>query len=294
VHHVAALSLTLISGGAEELAFSSARCKILGVTRLVAVGIDAGSTTTKLVGVSADAALIGWRLESAHPCVEEQVARMLGDLRSELGAAEEVPTVATGYGRKLLTAVTKNVTEISCHARGVYACLKTAGTLVDIGGQDSKVIRIGAGGKAVDFSMNDKCAAGTGRFLENTAARLALPLDEFARRALAAVDDAPISSTCTVFAESEIISLIARGVPLDAIVRGLHRSMVSRIVTMIYHVGLLVPLMLSGGVARNPAVRALLAEATGEAVVVPEQPQLMGAYGAALLALELTRRPREH
>jgi predicted CoA-substrate-specific enzyme activase len=259
------------------------------VTRLVAAGVDAGSTTTKLVGVSADGALIGWRLESAHPCVDEQVARMLRELCFELGATEEVPTVATGYGRKLLTGATKSVTEISCHARGVHACLKTAGTLVDIGGQDSKVIRIGAGGRAIDFSMNDKCAAGTGRFLENTAARLALPLDEFAQRALAVTDEAPISSTCTVFAESEIISLIARGIPLDAIVRGLHRSMVSRIATMVYHVGLVAPLMLSGGVARNPAVRAMLAEATGAAVVVPEQPQLMGAYGAALLALELAR-----
>jgi predicted CoA-substrate-specific enzyme activase len=261
------------------------------VTRLAAVGIDAGSTTTKLVGVSADGTLIGWRLESAHPCVEEQVARMLSDLRAELGASEDVPTVATGYGRKLLTAATKSVTEISCHARGVHACLNTAGTLVDIGGQDSKVIRIAASGKAADFSMNDKCAAGTGRFLENTAARLGLSLDEFARRALTVADEAPISSTCTVFAESEIISLIARGIALDAIVRGLHRSMVSRIVTMIYHVGLVAPLMLSGGVACNPAVRALLQEATGEAVIVPEQPQLMGAYGAALLALELARGP---
>lgn len=259
------------------------------MTRLVAAGVDAGSTTTKLVGVSADGALIGWRLENAHPCVDEQVARLRRDLCSELGATEDVPTVATGYGRKLLTGATKSVTEISCHARGVYVCLKTAGTLVDIGGQDSKVIRIGAGGRATDFSMNDKCAAGTGRFLENTAARLALPLDEFAQRALAVTDEAPISSTCTVFAESEIISLIARGVPLDAIVRGLHRSMVSRVATMVYHVGLVAPLMLSGGVARNPAVRAMLAEATGEAVVVPEQPQLMGAYGAALLALEIAR-----
>jgi predicted CoA-substrate-specific enzyme activase len=260
-------------------------------SRLGAVGIDAGSTTTKLVGVSTDGTMLGWRLESAHPCVEEQVARMLGDLRAELGAGERSPTVATGYGRRLLTAATKSVTEISCHARGVYACLGTGGTLVDIGGQDSKVIRIGASGKAIDFSMNDKCAAGTGRFLENTAARLALPLDEFAQRALAGADEAAISSTCTVFAESEIISLIAHGIALDAIVRGLHRSMVSRVVTMIYHVGLVAPLMLSGGVARNPAVRALLQEATGEAVVVPEQPQLMGAYGAALLALELCRGP---
>ena len=256
---------------------------------LAAAGIDAGSTTTKLVAVSADGRLIGWRLESAQPRVEEQVARLLLDLCTALGGRADVPTVATGYGRKLLTAATKSVTEISCHARGVHACLGTAGTLVDIGGQDSKVIRIAANGRATDFNMNDKCAAGTGRFLENTAARLGLPLEEFAQRALAVADEAPISSTCTVFAESEIISLIAHGTPLDSIVRGLHRSMVARIATMIYHVGLVAPLMLSGGVARNPAVRTLLAEATGEPVIVPEHPQLMGAYGAALLALELRR-----
>ncbi|MFZ0888519.1 MAG: acyl-CoA dehydratase activase [Candidatus Binataceae bacterium] len=261
------------------------------MSTVAAIGIDAGSTTTKLAGVSADGTLIGWRLQSAHPCVEEQVAQMLDELRAEVGATADVPTVATGYGRKLLTA-TKSVTEITCHARGVHGCLGTTGTLVDIGGQDTKVIRIGAGGKPVDFRMNDKCAAGTGRFLENTAARLALPLDEFARRALAGAAEVPISSTCTVFAESEIISLIARGIALDAIVRGLHRSMISRVVTMIYSVGLVAPLMLSGGVARNPAVRAMLQEATGQPVVVPEHPQLMGAYGAALLVLEATRESR--
>ncbi len=263
------------------------------MSSLAALGIDAGSTTTKVAGVSPEGTLLGWRLENAHPCVDAQVGRMLEDLCAELGAVAGLPSVATGYGRKLLTRATKSVTEISCHARGVHARLRTAGTLVDIGGQDSKVIRIAANGTATDFSMNDKCAAGTGRFLENTAARLALPLDEFARRALAASDEAPISSTCTVFAESEVISLIARGIPLDAIVRGLHRSMISRIATMIYHVGLVAPLMLSGGVARNPAVPAMLKEVTGEAVVVPEQPQLMGAYGAALLALELGRPGRK-
>jgi predicted CoA-substrate-specific enzyme activase len=251
---------------------------------VAAVGVDAGSTTTKLVAVAADGALLGWRIENAHPQIEEQVARMLGDLCGALGAAPGVVTVATGYGRKLLKSATRNVTEISCHARGVFASLGRSGTLVDIGGQDSKVIRIGATGKAVDFSMNDKCAAGTGRFLENTGARLAIPIDELGQRALATTAEEAISSTCTVFAESEIISLIARGARLDAIVRGLHRSMINRIVSMIHHVGLVAPLMLSGGVARNPAFRALLEDATGEPVIVPQHPQLMGAYGAALLA----------
>ncbi len=135
--------------------------------------------------------------------------------------------------------------------------------------------------------MNDKCAAGTGRFLENTAARVGLKLDEFGAQAVSATQEETISSTCTVFAESEIISLVARGARLDAIVRGLHRSMLQRITSMIHSVGLPPPLMLSGGVARNLAVRALLEDSTDERVVVPEQPQLMGAYGAALLALEM-------
>jgi (R)-2-hydroxyacyl-CoA dehydratese activating ATPase len=251
----------------------------------VAIGIDAGSTTTKLVAVSAEARIVGWRLEPAHPRTEEQVARMVEELRSELDAHGSVPTVATGYGRKLVTTAARNVTEITCHARGVFASLGTGGTLVDIGGQDSKVIRIGPDGRASDFTMNDKCAAGTGRFLENTAARLGVPIDELGATALSTSEEEAISSTCTVFAESEIISLIARGARLEAIVRGLHRSMLGRIATMIRHVGVVTPLILSGGVARNPAVRVLLEEDMREPVVVPEHPQLMGAYGAALLAL---------
>ena len=134
--------------------------------------------------------------------------------------------------------------------------------------------------------MNDKCAAGTGRFLEHTAARLGVAVADLGPRALAASAEEPISSTCTVFAESEIISLIGRGADVDAIIRGLHRSLVGRIVAMARTVGLTPPLILSGGVALNPAVRAMMAEAAGMPVALPPHPQLMGAYGAALLALE--------
>ena len=253
---------------------------------LAAIGIDAGSTTCKLVGVSADGEIIGWRLEKAHPRVEDQVRRLLDSLLKEFPPEAGLPVVATGYGRRLVWDATLNLTEISCHARGVYRELGESGTLVDIGGQDSKVIVIGPGGQVVDFVMNDKCSAGTGRFLENTAARLDVPLEELGDRALAAEKEETITSTCTVFAESEIISLIAHGAELEPILRGLHRSLISRIVAMIHSVGLRPPLMLSGGVANNAAIRHMLSEATGQPILLPRFPHLMGAYGAALIGLE--------
>ena len=254
------------------------------MSEVAAIGIDAGSTTCKLVAVDRDGVIVGSRLESTEPRVEIQVQRLLAALRKDLGAGPEAPAIATGYGRKLIKEATRNVTEITCHARGVFRALGRAGTLIDIGGQDSKVIQIGDDGRPVDFMMNDKCAAGTGRFLEHTAARLGVPVDELGGRALSAQDEEAISSTCTVFAESEIISLIARGADPDAILRGLHRSLVGRVIAMVRNVGIVAPLMLSGGVARNDAVRAMIAEATSEDLVLPREPQLMGAYGAALLA----------
>jgi len=252
------------------------------VSKVAAIGIDAGSTTCKLVAVDGDGAIVGSRLEPTEPRVEIQVQRLLAALRDDLDAGS-APAIATGYGRKLIKEASRNVTEITCHARGVFRAIGRAGTLIDIGGQDSKVIQVGDDGRPVDFMMNDKCAAGTGRFLEHTAARLGVPVDELGGRALSAKREEVITSTCTVFAESEIISLIARGADPDAILRGLHRSLVSRVISMVRNVGIVAPLMLSGGVARNDAVRAMIAEAASEDVVLPGEPQLMGAYGAALL-----------
>jgi predicted CoA-substrate-specific enzyme activase len=254
------------------------------MSEAVAVGIDAGSTTCKLVAIDAAGEVIASRLESASPRLEEQAAEMLGSLVADLATADSLPAVATGYGRRLVRGAERQVTEITCHARGVFRSLGHGGTLVDLGGQDSKVIRIGKDGRPLDFTMNDKCAAGTGRFLEHTAARLGVRIAELGDRALHALQEEPITSTCTVFAESEIISLIARGADLDAIIRGLHRSLVGRVVAMIRSVGLDPPLILSGGVALNPGVRAMIGEATGEEVLLPPLPQLMGAYGAALIA----------
>ncbi len=252
-----------------------------------ALGIDVGSTTVKIVGIDSEGVLIWHVLESAEPRVEDQVVRLMAQADRESGVPDGIPLVATGYGRKLVQQAARQVTEISCHARGVFTELSNGGTLVDIGGQDSKVIRLSPSGKVMDFTMNDKCAAGTGRFLENTAYRLRVPVDRLGAEALSTDEEVTISSTCTVFAESEVISLIAHGVPLEAILRGLHRSLVRRVVAMVQSVGLRAPLMLSGGVAHNPAIQYMLAEETGEEVILPNHPQLAGAYGAALIALEM-------
>ncbi len=254
--------------------------------RLAALGLDVGSTTCKIVGVDSAGDMIWHVLEPSDPRVEAQVAHLLEEAEKAWGSLEAVPLVATGYGRKLVKKATRNLTEITCHARGIYRELRRPGTLVDIGGQDSKVIIIGENGRVVDFVMNDKCAAGTGRFLENTAGRLRVPLDVLGKTALSTNQEEKISSTCTVFAESEIISLVAHGVAVEPILRGLHRSLITRIVAMIRSVGLVPPLMLSGGVARNEAMRKMLEEETGEKVHLPRYPQLMGAYGAALIGLE--------
>jgi predicted CoA-substrate-specific enzyme activase len=254
-----------------------------------AVGIDAGSTTTKVVGVDASGNLTCHRLEPTDPQVAEQVETLLEEAARQAGGSlDRVGVVATGYGRNLvpLPASGRRVTEITCHARGVFRDLGHGGTLVDIGGQDSKVIAIGPGGDVSNFAMNDKCAAGTGRFLEVAAERLRVPLEEMGAVARSAPEEVSISSTCTVFAESEIVSLLARGNPVDHIVRGLHRSLIRRIAALARSAGVRPPLMLSGGVALSPAVQQFLSEELGHPVQLPGHPQLMGAYGAALIALE--------
>ena len=249
-----------------------------------ALGIDAGSTTTKIVGVDSAGALIWHLMDRTDPKGDEQIRAMIAD--GEVAAGGTVPIVATGYGRKLATGVDRAATEITCHARGVFRALGRPGTLVDIGGQDSKVIRIGGKGTVADFAMNDKCAAGTGRFFENVAYRLRIDLSELDEYALSTTLETPISSTCTVFAESEIISMLARGTELAPILRGVHRALVRRVAAMARAIGVQGDLFLSGGVARNRAVQAMLAEELGgDYVTVPEHAQLMGAYGAALTAL---------
>lgn len=255
------------------------------MSQISALGLDVGSTTAKMVGVDSAGRLVWHLLEPADPRVSSQVVTFLRRAREQSVDVDNVPLVATGYGRKLVEQAGRKVTEITCHARGVFASQQRAGTLIDIGGQDSKVIVFDDSGQVQDFAMNDKCAAGTGRFLENTAARLGLRLDQLGEVALSTREEVSISSTCTVFAESEIVSLIAHGVAVAPIVRSLLRSLTRRVSSLAHSVGIKSCVWLSGGVARIEAVRAILQEELDQEVVVPKFPQLMGAYGAALIAL---------
>ena len=254
------------------------------MSALVAIGIDAGSTTTKIVAVDSDGALRWHLLEATDPRMEKQTSRLLAQARAAAGVPD-LAAVATGYGRALVSDAGRKVTEITCHARGVHRALGHGGTLVDIGGQDAKVVRISDVGRVEHFAMNDKCAAGTGRFLEVVAGRLGYDLGRLSEEALGADDEVAISSTCTVFAESEMISLIARGHPVEHIVRGLVRSLVRRVAALARSTGVQAPLMISGGVAHSAAVRTFLGQELKMTVDLPAEPQLMGAYGAALIAL---------
>jgi len=247
------------------------------------IGIDAGSTTLKIVGVNEEGKILFSIVEDADPRIEEQTQKLLNTLKKNY-VIKNAKMVATGYGSNLIEA-NKKVTEITCHAKGIYEYFKTGGTAVDIGGQDNKVILISKSGKVVDFLMNDKCASGTGRFLENTAWRLKIPVEKMVELALNSDGEVKISSTCAVFAESEVISHLSRGQKLEHVIKGLHRAMVKRITSMIYAVGFNPPLMLSGGVAKNRAVVNMLEEELGEKPLIPDNPQIIGAFGAALIGL---------
>jgi predicted CoA-substrate-specific enzyme activase len=260
---------------------------VTGEQVIEAVGVDVGSTTCKAVAIDAGGRILAHAVEPVDPRIEPQVERLLAQVR---GSAAGVPVGATGYGRKRVPGA-RAVTEITCHARGAFARLGRPGLLLDLGGQDTKAIRLGAGGQVLDFAMNDKCAAGTGRFLEVILGRLCVPLAEVAALSAGAGRPVAISSTCTVFAESEVISLVAAGEPLAGIVRGLHRALASRVVALARGPGgTPAEVFASGGVALNQAMVEALCDQLGRRVEVLPEPQLMGALGAALAALPAAGR----
>lgn len=245
-------------------------------------GIDIGSCTTKAVVVDQEGNMVG-----SHVCrsgidyqkaVEEALGTALG------GKWDGIPILATGYGRHSLEFASGTKTEIACHARGAFAYVPRALTLVDIGGQDNKVIKLDDKGHRLDFRMNRKCAAGTGTFIEEIAARIGIPLEQMDGMARKAEKRVKIGSYCTVFAYTEILSLIRAGVSPEELVRGVFESVVDRVMEMVPFADLV---MLCGGVvAHNPVVVDIFKARVSCEVIVPPHPQLTGAYGAALIARE--------
>ncbi|MGC8604138.1 MAG: acyl-CoA dehydratase activase [Desulfomonilaceae bacterium] len=244
-------------------------------------GIDIGSRTIELVVVNEDRQILESLLADTGFDPLEQAKKLTDRVDFDR-------MVATGYGRNLIEIYfdAQTVTEIKAHATGARALFPDARTVLDIGGQDSKAIALSDNGKVVKFEMNDRCAAGTGKFLEIMAKTLGFDIEDFGKEALLASREFGISSICTVFAETEIVSLIAKGKNRREIAKGLHSSVVRRVVSMINRVSSHGDIVFTGGVAKNPCMCKLLKEYSGRNVLLSEDPQFVGALGAAILGSE--------
>lgn len=248
------------------------------------IGIDIGSTTFKVVVLSKKREILFSKVMPTEKNISMQIQNIMENEIKEFISRDFV-VVSTGYGKEMVKNAKSRYTEITCHLKGVFEEFKIACTIVDIGGQDSKVIKCNDKGELIDFVMNDKCSAGTGRFLENIALRFKLDISEIGNIALDTEKFQSISSTCTVFAESEIISLLAQGIDVGEILKGLHISLIRRIKSMIKSIGFIPPIILSGGVSLNPAIKTLIQDELKTETLISSHPQLTAALGAALLGL---------
>lgn len=254
-------------------------------------GIDSGSTTTKALLLDGELRILGSAILATGADSRQASRDALEAALQAAGQSVERPAfiVATGYGRDIAAGVDEQVTEITCHARGIHFLMPEVRTIVDIGGQDSKAIRIGPQGKVLDFAMNDKCAAGTGRFLEVMSYTLGVGLAQMGEVSARAERNVRVSSMCTVFAESEVVSLVARGEKVPDILKGLHEAVADRVAALALRVGLVAPAAVTGGVAKNAGVVRALEARLGMPLCTPPDPQITGALGAALIALDKAR-----
>ncbi len=255
---------------------------------MIAAGIDIGSLSTDTVILNEKKTIISSCViptgANSKEAAEDsfQRALKLGDLQP----AEVEYIVSTGYGRAIVPFADDQVTEITCHGKGASFLNSEVRTVIDIGGQDSKVIKLGREGRVLDFVMNDKCAAGTGRFLEVMARALEVPLADMGKISLKSEKSVSVSSMCTVFAESEVVSLIAAGNSKEDILNGIHQAIANRIIGLVERVGMGQAVCMSGGVAKNIGVIKALEDKLGIELIRPAEPQLVGALGAALIALD--------
>ena len=258
------------------------------------MGVDLGSTTAKTVVLDEHGNVIGAQVVQMGAVSREALRRSVGTALQTAGIEEAdlSYTIGTGYGRRLVPGVGQTFTEITCHARGIAALFTEARLVIDIGGQDSKVIAIDEQGLVDQFAMNDRCASGTGRFYEVLARALECDVTEIGDLALRGTRDLDVSTMCATFAETEIISLLAEGANREDVAASVHRAIANRVLGLVAQVGKRAGIVMTGGVAKNRAAVHFLSEALRAPLQIPDDPQITGAYGAALLALETsTGRP---
>ena len=264
-----------------------------------AAGVDVGSTQTKAVVIDEDRRIVGRALVDTGANVVAAAQHAFDDALQDGGLDEkEVEyVIGTGYGRYRVTFGNEQVTEISCHGRGAVQMFPNTRTVIDMGGQDTKAIKVSPQGEIVDFCMNDKCAAGTGRFLGAAATALEMPLSELGPKALESKRPVRISTTCTVFAESEVLSWLGKGKRIEDILWGVHQSIASRSVALLRRVGLEDEITFTGGVTKNVGmIKAIEERLEAKLNVNPEDGHYIGALGAALFALDhivASRQPRK-
>ncbi len=250
-------------------------------------GIDVGSTMTKAVILNKGviASVIGptgpEQRRLANKVMEEAVRQ------ASLSFQAITYIVSTGYGRINVPFADRQFTEISCHAKGIVRLFPNVKTIIDIGGQDIKAIKIGAAGKITDFVMNDKCAAGSGRFIEVIADTLGVPLDKVGDLSLQSKNRAKISNICTIWAQQEVAASLAQGVPISDLLAGIHHSLADRIARMVTRLTVEEAVIVTGGGAKNSGLLEALSEQLGYEILVPEEPLITGAFGAALMGKEI-------
>src|SRR5512146_2353516 len=256
----------------------------------IAAGVDVGSTQTKavLLGDNGERTILARSLVDTGANVQKAAERAFDLCCQEAGIkpADVGFVVGTGYGRYKITFGNAQMTEISCHARGAHFLCPGTRTVIDMGGQDSKAISVGANGEVLDFVMNDKCAAGTGRFLANAAEVMGIALDELGPLSLGATRPVKIATVCTVFVESDILSYLAQGKKAEDILGGVHQAIAKRTISLARRIPLDPEVTMTGGVARNIGMVRALEEVLGRTLQVSPEAHFTGAIGAALFALE--------
>ena len=281
--------LTRLEAFAESLQQGESKGAVKKMGKGYFAGIDSGSTSTDVVILDKNQRIIAGIILPTGAGAALGAERALEQALKEAGLVREDidAMVTTGYGRTAISDGDKSITEITCHARGAHYLDPSVRTVIDIGGQDSKVIRLDENGAVVNFVMNDKCAAGTGRFLEMMARTLEMNLDDMAQKGLHFKEDITISSMCTVFAESEVVSLIAQNKDTDDIVHGLNKAVAAKTAALAKRVKGEEAYMMTGGVSKNQGLVKTLEEKLGTKLIISEKAQLCGALGAALFAADM-------